>query len=204
MAVTQNPFIGKSKQKVANVVLSTWKGINTMRSKPLEVANPRTPAQVAQRDKMTSIVRYARQCKQAIDLGFVEQAIRQSQYNAFVGTNIKKFAAAPYKVTDAFEFAKGSLVKPSGVEYAAAGAPEWSVTFSAVIGPGVNPSDYVCIVIWSEADDTCYPYVTDYERQDGSATIDTSMINMDGAKVFVFFVSPDFRKSSDSTLGVEA
>lgn len=126
-----------------------------MRSKPLEVANPRTPAQTAiQRDKMSTIVRYARQAKQAIDLGFVEQAIRQSQYNAFVGTNIKKFSSIPYKVTDTFEFAKGSLVKPAGVEYSEASSSTWTVTFSSAIGPGVNPTDIVCVVIWSRADDT--------------------------------------------------
>lgn len=198
MAVTQNPFIGKSKQKVANVVLSTWKGINTMRSKPLEVANPRTPAQVAQRDKMSSIVRYARQAKQAIDLGFVEQAIRQSQYNAFVGTNIRKFTTAPYLVTNATEFAKGSLSKPRLATYVDAGGFIYDFVWDSNLQPGENPTDKAIIVLWSEDTNVLYSYITSNERQDGGASITVSEESIGNTKAFLFFCSTDFRKASDS------
>jgi hypothetical protein len=55
MSVVQNPVIGRSKQKFANVVLSTWYGRNVMRSKALTVRNPRSPKQIVQRVNFTIV-----------------------------------------------------------------------------------------------------------------------------------------------------
>lgn len=42
---TQNPFIGRSRGSLANVVASTYLGHNILKSKPLEVRNPKTAKQ---------------------------------------------------------------------------------------------------------------------------------------------------------------
>ena len=47
---TQNPFIGRSKGSLANVVASTYNGQNVLKSKPLEVRNPRTAKQINVRE----------------------------------------------------------------------------------------------------------------------------------------------------------
>ena len=43
---TQNPFTGRSSGSLANVTASTYLGQNILKSKPLEVRNPRSPKQI--------------------------------------------------------------------------------------------------------------------------------------------------------------
>ena len=43
---TQNPFTGRSSGSLANVTASTYLGSNILKSKPLEVRNPKTDKQV--------------------------------------------------------------------------------------------------------------------------------------------------------------
>ena len=43
---TQNPFIGRAKGSLANVVATTYNGQNVLKSKPLEVRNPQSPKQL--------------------------------------------------------------------------------------------------------------------------------------------------------------
>lgn len=89
MATISRGILGGFKGSVANVVGSSWKGIATMKSKPLSVANPRTAGQVGQRTKFTEAVKLAK-----YGLGnYVKPlwdrfAVKQSGYNAFVQKNI--------------------------------------------------------------------------------------------------------------------
>lgn len=47
---TQNPFIGRSKGSLANVVATTYNGQNVLKSKPLQVRNPKTEKQLNVRE----------------------------------------------------------------------------------------------------------------------------------------------------------
>lgn len=53
MGIIKRGILGGFSNKVANVVGSSWKGINTMRALPLSVANPRTSAQVTNRNSFS-------------------------------------------------------------------------------------------------------------------------------------------------------
>lgn len=53
MGIIKRGILGGFSNKIANVVGSSWKGIATMRSLPLSVANPRTTSQVANRNSFT-------------------------------------------------------------------------------------------------------------------------------------------------------
>ena len=59
---TQNPFIGRSSGSLANVTASTYNGQNILKSKPLEVRNPRSPKQLNIRELLGTagtIAKYA-------------------------------------------------------------------------------------------------------------------------------------------------
>ena len=56
MGVIKQGILGGFSGKVSNVVGTSWKGIAVMKALPLSVANPRTAAQVAQRNKMAGCV----------------------------------------------------------------------------------------------------------------------------------------------------
>jgi len=83
MAVTQNPIIGRARNKFAGAIFSTWKGLNVLRSSPLTVANPRTQAQINQRNKLALMVDLYRKIASAVAVGYRQQAIKKSEYNAF-------------------------------------------------------------------------------------------------------------------------
>lgn len=53
MAIIQNPIVGRAKQKFANSIFSTWYGRNVLRSKPLEVRNPRSGKQLTARYELS-------------------------------------------------------------------------------------------------------------------------------------------------------
>lgn len=57
---TQNPFTGRSSGSLANVVASTYVGQNILKSKPLEVRNPKTPKQVNVREILSLSAKIAR------------------------------------------------------------------------------------------------------------------------------------------------
>ncbi|MEJ7829091.1 MAG: DUF6266 family protein [Segetibacter sp.] len=89
MARTQNTLIGRSSGSIGGVTFSTWKGINVAKSKATSVADPKTPAQLAQRARMANAVILAKALGELINSGFVEGATGKSAYNVFVSQNIK-------------------------------------------------------------------------------------------------------------------
>ena len=88
MARVQNVLIGRASGSVGNATFSTWKGINVLKAKPESVAQPNTPAQQGQKNRMTLIVSVYRLIAAIILFGYKEQAIKKSEYNAFVSDNI--------------------------------------------------------------------------------------------------------------------
>ena len=59
MGVIKQGILGGFQNKVGAVIGSNWKGIATMRSRPISVANPRTGKQVAVRNEFTTLVKMA-------------------------------------------------------------------------------------------------------------------------------------------------
>ncbi len=56
MAIVNSIAIGSAKNSIGQITYQTVKGRTIARQKPTHVANPRTPPQVAQRNKMAKIV----------------------------------------------------------------------------------------------------------------------------------------------------
>lgn len=88
MARVQNTLIGKSSGSVGGATMSTWKGINVLKSKAIVVANPKTQLQRNQRQRMSILVAAFRLIAGVIDVGFAKLATAKSAYNAFVQSNL--------------------------------------------------------------------------------------------------------------------
>jgi len=116
MAVTSNTLIGKTRGSIGGVTFSSWKGLNVAKSKPTSVANPRTPGQVTNRLILAFTVALFRQAPSIFNVGFIQQAIVQSAFNAFVAANILNGAIIG-DATEAefdpqnFEPAKGTMAQ---------------------------------------------------------------------------------------------
>ena len=89
-AVIQRGILGGFKNKIGNVVGSSWKGIATMRALPLSVANPKTAGQVTQRSYFTQATQLGSMVLVSIIKSMWDRfAQKQSGFNAFVSTNVK-------------------------------------------------------------------------------------------------------------------
>lgn len=92
MAKLKQGILGGISGTVGNVVGSSWKGIDVIKSKPLSVANPKTTAQTAQRTKFTNAVNFTRRILTSIVKPLWDRfSIKQSGYNAFLRENIDLF-----------------------------------------------------------------------------------------------------------------
>jgi hypothetical protein len=151
---TQNPLIGRSAQKFANSIFSTWKGINVVRSKPLEVSNPRSPGQISQRNRFASAVFLARLSLNTVKLGLRGLAIRKSEYNVFIQQNIDLFptsgAGLPLANVEALIYSKGSL-SPINATLSQFGGADVQSTWVNSNRPFQTPLDKVLFgLLWGD------------------------------------------------------
>jgi hypothetical protein len=89
MAILQNPLIGRAKKKLGNTVFSKQFGKNTLRTKPLDVKNPRTPAQMAVRKRMKKLVQLIRQVINYVNAAYAGSVQGMSPYNRIISLNMK-------------------------------------------------------------------------------------------------------------------
>lgn len=75
-------ILGGISGKAGNVVGGTWKGIDYLRIKPTNVANPRTEGQVNQRTKFTLALEFLQPNKEIIKVGYKAFATKKSEFNA--------------------------------------------------------------------------------------------------------------------------
>lgn len=96
MARIPQGILGGAINKVGNVIGSVWKGIEYIRIMPASVANPRTPAQLEQRQRLTVLDAFLVPMSQFLRTGFRDYAIRMSGINAAFQYNIKNALTGTY------------------------------------------------------------------------------------------------------------
>lgn len=207
MAVTQNTLIGRSRGSVGGTTFSKWKGLNVLKSKPESVEQPNTIGQQTQKNRMALIVQIGRGIKPALDAGFKEQAINQSEFNAFVSENIMTAinAASPPAVTPNFaalEVSKGSLSNTlinSIVATFAQADVEFNFSNTATT-PDQSLTDLaVAVVINTTSAEVAY--IIGADARSTGQTIVTMPSNLtigDNLECYLFFVKEDYSKASDS------
>jgi hypothetical protein len=208
MATVQNPITGRSKGKFANAIFSKWKGRNTLRSKPLEVANPQSPAQVQQRDSFAASMAFARAIAAIVYVGFAQFKDTISEFNAFMKYAyegwVDKTGPAP-----AFAFDWPNLIVSKGPIASVAISSITSADASAnivvnypstILGSGQSLSDLAYVVAYNETQDMVGYVAGTNDRQDGSTTVTMSSPNSAGDVLYcyLFFKSIDSLDVSDS------
>lgn len=88
MAIIRSLAIGKARKSAGNLTFATVEGRTIAREKPAFVKNPRTPAQLEQRDKMRKVVAAYRDFGVKVKQGFTVVPKYTSQYNEFVKRNM--------------------------------------------------------------------------------------------------------------------
>lgn len=98
MAIVNSLAIGKSKKSAGNLTYATVKGRTIAKQKPVSVANPNTPAQIAQRTAMATIVMFWQLWASAFKGFFTKRNKLFSEFNQFVHLN-KKIMHTPDLIT---------------------------------------------------------------------------------------------------------
>ena len=110
MAKIKQGILGGFSGSVANVVGSSWKGIAVMKAKPLSVANPKTAAQVAQRNKFKAGSELSTKVKNSIIKPFWDRfAVQMSGVNAWMSKNVKNYDDTGAPDLSKLKFSKGNI-----------------------------------------------------------------------------------------------
>ena len=204
MAIVQNPITGRTKKKFGTAVFSKQFGKNTMRTRPIEVRNPKTLPQKQQRSKFALMVELARMFMGFIRIGFKQVAIGMSQFNMFMKSNIYDVITGVYP-NYAIDFTK--LIVTKGTLMGADGG-----TAAAVAGHKVD-------IGWNDntgigdalATDKALQLIINYDKgavvQDtinktrvdvaSSLTVPASWVG-DDVHVYLSFLDPANAKVADS------
>lgn len=208
MSVVQNPFIGRARNKAGGMVFSTWKGINVLKTKPLTVANPRTDKQLMRRSALEQIMVIARMISAAIQLGFKEQAVFKSAFNAFVGYNLRN--AFDYSAPPTATLAPADILVSQGtISQTSISAVSCDVSNAETVidfptgatSPGQSASDQAVVVLQNVTTSTYAALVNGDLRSSGQSIIpiaDFSFSAGNTVRVWLFFYNTASRKSSDS------
>lgn len=89
-------ILGGFSGKVGNVVGGNWKGIDYMRVKPSNVANPRTEGQVDQRSKFITVLQFLQPMKDFLKVGYKNYAIKMTQFNSAMSYNLNNAVTGAY------------------------------------------------------------------------------------------------------------
>ena len=97
MAIINSLAVGKARKSAGNLTFSVVKGRTIAREKPTVVANPQTPAQQAQRNKMKTLVTAYRVHGSRFKHLFTSLTGYGSAYNEFIKRNMG--VSLPFDVT---------------------------------------------------------------------------------------------------------
>ena len=208
MVITQNPEIGRSRKSKGNTTFTSWKGKNVMKNKPLEVNQPNTEAQVAQKSRFAAAVSLSRTLAAIIATGYRQMAAQMTKFNAFVSENLKNGAILIVSGVVIIDYerlmlSKGTLSKTAFASIAADSSVDTvTVNFPTTSADyGTAPTDR-CIVAaynvttgqWIHGTITAGARSTGQSRINGATLMDSN----DRIMVYYFFESVTGASVSDS------
>lgn len=199
MGSIKKGILGGFSGKVGTVIGASWKGVSYMRGRAVAINNPNTEKQQTQRSKMAFVMNFLKPIMSVINRGW--QSAKMSPINAAVSRTLKE---ATNVVGDTISIIFSKLVLTTGplVSCVRALADQTSsgVTFVPVSFGG-DSTDYVhCAVYheatgkwWTSESVTQGEWMTRADNEVGFAWLGTGK-----HQVYIYFVSHDLQKTSDS------
>jgi len=140
MAIISQGILGGVSGKIGNVVGGSWKGIDYLRILPASVANPKTPAQMDQRSKFVTVIRFLQPMVDFLRVGFKLYAIKMTQFNNAMSYNLHNAITGAYP-DYTIDYAKalvsrGSLTGASGASVASLSATSMALSWLDNSGSG--------------------------------------------------------------------
>jgi hypothetical protein len=202
--IVQNYLFSGARQSMGGTTFQKWKGIQTARTKPTNVENPRSPAQQLNRGKLALLAILARVFRQIILVGMRDAAQKMTEYNAFVKYNIATAIDGTTAETLTLDYenlvvARGTEPSPIINGYDIAGQevqidiqspnnvniPDGSIAYACVYNPTLEIFDYGSVT---------------FDGGTATGSFPTLLANTSGAKFYVFYVNSVTGKVSDSVM----
>jgi hypothetical protein len=206
MAVIQRGILGGFRNKIGNVVGSSWKGIAVMKALPLSVANPQTAGQQAQRAKFSGASKFGSQILATIIKPLWDRfAQKESGFNAFVKANLVNFDGGFLSLTQELKISKGTLAVPDAVlTVADVSAKTATFTWNAAPVGDANPSDELYVVIYNSANQQVQGFSAVAVRSDAGTVVDVDIEFEVGDSIYGFtaFRKADGSKVSNTSVDV--
>ena len=209
MAVVQNPITGRTRKSFSTATFTKIFNQNVMRSKPTQVANPKTLNQTSQRSAFNQCVQFTKEVLAAVKLGFqyygsdmspYSYSLKENQSNAVVGNaGFRKFDKS------LFVASKGSLEGLNNLHgFVTDDTGEVSLFWLAQSnGPNSDQGDKVQVIVYHEDSQYVAFYKDIALRQDEAIPQVIVPTNVDVAKYHVIvFLTPSSaiakKRTSDS------
>ena len=193
MAIVQNPITGRTRKKFGTAVFSKQFDQNTMRTKPLEVKNPRTEAQVIQREKFAKVVELMRQVIKTINDAYDGKVRGMSPFNKVTSLTLKE-AFDP--ITHALDYSKvifcdneGSNVDNVAISMQASRVI--NLTWDPDTDDAAELDDKVVVLLVNSIKNKVKVIETNVMRSAGSASI-TAPTKWVGDTVGIFIMATDY------------
>lgn len=203
MARVKSGILGGFSGKVGNVVGGSWKGIDYMRVKSASVSNPRTPAQLAQRGKLSTTVKMLQPITEFVRVGFKQQAKRMSAFNYAVSENIASVVGTHPNFSVDFNSVLVSKGNLHGVEIATATSTiannlEFSWQDNSGLG-NAQSSDKALLLAYNAARIEAVFILGGPERYTQAATLNLPVqYSGESVEVFLAFINSEGTKISTS------
>ena len=203
MATFKQGILGGFSGKVGGVIGSSWKGIDTMRSQPSSVTNPRTNAQVANRSRFKSVSQLAAAMLTTIVKPLNDRfAQKMSGFNDFCQRNASAFDALGAFVPANLVLSKGKLSSPADLEQITGGSEVAVVNFSRVlVGSFDAATDKVYAVVVGKDGDIFGVSSGVTTRADGTIAVQTPAGRSiaDPGTMYLSFLRADGTQVSNSS-----
>lgn len=205
MAKYRKGILGSFSGKVGNVVGGTWNGIDYMRSIPNNRKDPKTDAQMAQRERFKLVNVFLQKIKPVVNTGFMTGKKRMTALNRASSYNIKNAISGEYpeqKINfEALMISRGDLIPPR--DSLAESTTPIQVDFSWSDNSGVGSAkadDRALILAYNTTKDRAIFIAEDGpQRQDGQYALEVPAgYGGDSMETYLAFVSADGTTSSDS------
>ena len=179
-----------------------WKGIQTARTKPTNVENPRTPAQQLNRAKLAILAILARVFRQAILVGMRDAAQKMTEYNAFVKYNIATALTGTTADTVGVDFsllsvARGTEPIPT-VNAVTASATSVVVEFFAPNGITIPNGSIAYTVVYMPDANTLFTGTSTFDNGQSEVTVNGIDLDVGGGAIYCYYVNSVTGKVSDS------
>jgi len=176
MAVIKRGILGGFQNKIANVVGSSWKGIATMRSLPISVANPRTAPQLEARSNFSMAAKVGSSILTSIIKPLWDRfAQQESGYNAWLRANVSKFTGGMLTDPAGLIFSRGTLaVSPILTSVADISAQTLTLTWDATVEGDASPTDLAYVVFYGGLNEFPLGYAAVAPRSAGTVVVPIS------------------------------